>query len=149
MVERTARVLLAVAAAPYVLVGTWALAAPRRFYDSFPGLGRHWVDVDGPYNEHLVRDVGHLNLALAVVLVAGVVLGYRALVATGALAALVSAAPHLLYHALNRDGFDTADQVLSLASLAVGVLVPAVVLWLSLSRPPANEVAEAGSASGR
>ena len=38
-------------------------AAP--FYDDFPGLGRSWVAADGPYNEHLVRDVGALNLALA------------------------------------------------------------------------------------
>ena len=42
---------------------------PRSFYDDFPGAGRTWVAVDGPYNEHLVRDVGGLNLALAFVAV--------------------------------------------------------------------------------
>jgi hypothetical protein len=31
--------LLAMAAFP----GSWALAAPRSFYDSFPGAGMHWV----------------------------------------------------------------------------------------------------------
>ena len=51
-------------------IGAWALFAPRSFYDGFPGAGRSWVSVDGPYNEHLVRDVGALNLAIAVLLVA-------------------------------------------------------------------------------
>ena len=48
-------------------VGAWALAAPRSFYDGFPmpGLLGAWVASDGPYNEHLVRDVGSLYLALA------------------------------------------------------------------------------------
>ena len=45
--------------------------APKSFYEDFPGAGRVWVAVDGPYNEHLVRDVGSLNLALAFVAVAG------------------------------------------------------------------------------
>ena len=44
-------------------VGLQALFTPRSFYDDFP-LGRGWVAMDGPYNQHLVRDVGSLNLAL-------------------------------------------------------------------------------------
>jgi nucleoside-diphosphate-sugar epimerase len=63
-----------------VRVGLWAMALvslfagiqqqfmPRSFYDSFPGFGMHWVAVDGPYNEHLVRDLGGANLALRAVI---------------------------------------------------------------------------------
>ena len=55
--------LLAVSAA---IVGFWAEFAPKSFYDDFPGGGHHWVRVDGPYNQHLVRDVGQWNLGSTV-----------------------------------------------------------------------------------
>src|SRR5256885_3835110 len=64
------RVFLAVLAFVAVEIGLWATFAPRSWYDHFPGGGRHWVAVDGPYNEHLTRDVGALYLALAVVTIA-------------------------------------------------------------------------------
>ena len=66
MRERAVRVLLIVLGAVALELGVWATFAPRSFYDDFPGLGRAWVAADGPYNEHLVRDFGGLNLALAV-----------------------------------------------------------------------------------
>lgn len=46
------------------LVGVWAQFFPQMFYDQFPGFGV-WVAGDGPFNEHLVRDVGGLNLSMA------------------------------------------------------------------------------------
>src|SRR3954471_13364403 len=58
------RVVLALLAFTSAGIGVWAAFAPRAFYDKFPGLGQVWVAVDGPYNEHLVRDFGALNLAL-------------------------------------------------------------------------------------
>ncbi len=63
------RIALVVVAAGTGGVGLWAQAVPRSFYDDFPGMGRMWVAVDGPYNQHLVRDVGGLNLGLAFVAV--------------------------------------------------------------------------------
>ena len=59
------RVALVVIGAGAGVVGVWAQVFPRSFYDDFPSMGRVWVAVDGPYNEHLVRDVGGLQLALA------------------------------------------------------------------------------------
>ena len=54
-----------------LVIGLWALLAPRSFYDSFPGgNGMHWVSADGPYNRHLVSDVGSMYLALAALTVA-------------------------------------------------------------------------------
>lgn len=106
----------------------WALFAPRSFYDGFPGLGRRWVSVDGPYNEHLVRDVGALNLALVVVLVAAAITVSRPLVVTAALASLVWGVPHTLYHLFNRGPLSTFDFALSVGGLAFSSALPLVIL---------------------
>ena len=57
-------------------VGLQALFTPRSFYDDFP-FGRGWVAMDGPYNEHLVRDVGSLNLAIVVLVFAALIVSER------------------------------------------------------------------------
>ena len=49
-----------------LVVGAWALLAPGSFYEDFTALGRGWIYAWPPYDEHLLRDVGALNLALAV-----------------------------------------------------------------------------------
>jgi hypothetical protein len=109
-------------------VGVWAQFAPRSFYDDFPGFGHIWVGVDGPYNEHLVRDVGGLNLALAVVLVAAWLTLSRPLVATAAVATLAYGVPHLAYHLLHTDGLTTGDVVASIGGLALFALIPAALI---------------------
>ena len=59
------RVILCILNAIGAFVGAWALLAPRAFYDTFPSSGfGPGVGVDGPFNEHLIRDVGALYLAL-------------------------------------------------------------------------------------
>lgn len=131
MRDAVVRVLLAVLSVTTAVVGAWAQFAPRSFYDDFPGLGRHWVAVDGPYNEHLVRDVGGLNLALTVVLVAALVTLRPTLVRVAAVAYLVFAIPHLVYHLHHLEGLDTVDQVGNVVSLAGSVLVPVIVLGLT------------------
>ena len=120
--------LLAVAA---TVVGAWALAAPRSFYDDFPGGGRSWVSAVGPYNEHLVRDVGGLNLALALLLVAAAVLLERRLVIIVLAAYLVNAVPHFIFHVSHMDELSTGDQVGQTVSLALAVLLPLALLPLA------------------
>ena len=71
--------LLFLAATP-LLGGLWALILPRSFYDDFPLPGSDWVSTLGPYNEHLIRDYGALNLALAILLVAAALLLERRVV---------------------------------------------------------------------
>ena len=56
--SRLQQLAVAVIAAGSAVIGGWAQLFPRSFYDDFPGLGRAWVAMDGPFNEHLVRDVG-------------------------------------------------------------------------------------------
>jgi hypothetical protein len=132
MTHRTvARIGLGYLAANALLLGLWAAIAPRSFYDDFPGLGRAWVSVDGPYNEHLIRDVGALNLALVVLLIAAIVRLSKELVAIAGVAALAWGVPHLLYHALNAEQLSTGDNVLSLGGLALAAFYPLGLLYLA------------------
>lgn len=123
-------------------LGLWATFSPRSFYDDFPGGGRSWVAADGPYNEHLVRDFGALNLALTAVVVVALVTRAPAAIRAAALAWLVFSVPHLVYHVRHRDLYDMDDKVLNLVSLTGAVVLALVVLVLSLG------VARPGSPQG-
>src|SRR4051794_28720918 len=128
MRDQYTRVLLAIMAIGYVGVGAWAALAPRSFYDNFPGGGHHWVSADGPFNEHLVRDVGTLNLALAVVAGIAAFTVVPLLVRVAASALLVNAVPHLAYHLAHLGPYGTADRLGNVVSLSLAVVVPAAVL---------------------
>ena len=110
-------------------VGLWAVAGPRSFYDSFPGLHRVWVGVDGPFNEHLIRDVGGLYLALALAGVAGL---WRrdgsACVVLGA-AWTAFGVVHLSYHLHHLGGLATIDAIGNVLALG-GTLALALYLLL-------------------
>ena len=125
---RVALLFLVVSA---LLVGVWAAVAPRSFYLDFPGSSHMWVAADGPYNEHLVRDVGELNLALAVVTACALVWLTRAVTVAAALAWLVYSLPHFAYHAFNLQVLSSGDQPAELVSLAVPILLGGVVLALA------------------
>jgi hypothetical protein len=124
---RVALLLLVVSA---LLVGVWAAVAPRSFYLDFPGSSHTWVLADGPYNEHLVRDVGELNLALAAVTACAALWLTRAVVLAAALAWLVYSLPHFAYHAANLHVLSGSDQPAELVSLAIPILLAGVVLAL-------------------
>ncbi len=126
-----ARIGLAYLAVNALLLGMWAVIAPRSFYDDFPGLGRAWISVDGPFNEHLVRDVGALNLALAVLLITAFVRLSKELVTIAAVSALAWGIPHFVYHAFNTDPLSTGDNILSLGGLALAVCYPVGLLYLA------------------
>ena len=130
------RVALGYLAVVSLQVGVWALLAPRSFYHEFPGFGRAWVSVDGPFNEHLIRDVGSLNLALAAVLIAAAVRLTRPLVTTAAVAALAWGVPHAVYHAVETDGYATSDLVASLTGLVVFAALPVALLVIVRPRLP-------------
>jgi hypothetical protein len=127
------RILLALLGVPAVIVGVWAAFAPRSFFDDFPGIGQQWVRPDGPFNEHLVRDVGELNLALAVVTLAAIVWLSPVLVRAVAVAWLVEGVPHLVYHLRHLGPLASDARVSSIAGLFVTPVV-AVVLLVMVAR---------------
>jgi hypothetical protein len=128
MLDRMDRVLLVLLLVMGFGLGVWAGFFPESFYKDFPGGGRHWVAADGPYNEHLVRDVGNASLALGVVALTALLRPVRELVLAAAMAFLVLGLPHLAYHLRHLDVYDTSDQIASITSLAIGVVIPAVLL---------------------
>ena len=127
-------------------VGGWATFVPRSFYDDFPGGGRTWVAVDGPYNEHLVRDFGALNLALTAVVAVALITRAPAAVRAAALGWLVYSVPHFVYHVRHLHIYDTTDQVLNMVALGGAVVVAAVVLATSLTGHPEDATDTADTA---
>jgi hypothetical protein len=131
--SRGKRCAASILAASAALVGGWAEFAPRSFYDSFPGFGHHWVSAAGPYDEHLVRDVGGLYLALFVITTWVV---FRTTPDTLRMVGwgwLVFNLGHLVFHLDHLDGFSTADKVGNGVSLGA-VLLLAIVLVLPTGR---------------
>jgi uncharacterized protein DUF4345 len=109
-------------------VGIWALLAPRSFFDDFPLPGRDWVNLAGAYDEHLVRDVGGLYLALGVMTAWAVLRPRVDLFRVVGVAWEVFSIPHLLFHLGHLDGLGTADQIGESASLGLTVVLAALLI---------------------
>jgi hypothetical protein len=135
MHDRLMRLGLIVLGFPALVIGVWAAFAPRSFYEDFPGLGRMWVAPDGPYNEHLVRDVGELNLALVVVTAIAAFTLVPTLVRAVLAGWIVYSVPHLVYHLRNMSPFSSDDQVSIGASLALVPILAVVLLVIDLRAP--------------
>jgi hypothetical protein len=125
MTPRTRRLVLLVSAALGLTVGLWAAVGPRAFYDSFPGFGRTWIAGDGPFNEHLLRDVGALYLALAAASLAS--LRSRDTRAAGA-AWTVFGVLHLGYHAAHLGGMAAVDVVGNVLALGLSLALGGALL---------------------
>jgi hypothetical protein len=124
---RTKRLIIAMLAVSAAVVGIWAALFPMSFYADFPAPGRRWVSTLGPYNEHLVRDVGGLYLAL---LVLSVYAWRRPTVAALRMAGsawLIFNAEHFLWHMLHLEMFPLIDQILHVVALG-GVLALSMLL---------------------
>ena len=118
--------------------GFYALIAPRSFYEDFP-VGRGWVEALPAYNEHLIRDVGSLFLATAVVLAAAAIWLERRLVIVALVSFLVFSVPHTTYHLLNLQGISTGDAVAEAVLLVLTVIAPIGLLIAILrARPQAS-----------
>jgi hypothetical protein len=131
---------LLVLAASEALVGLWALSAPRSFYSGFPFPGHPWVALLPPYNEHLVRDVGGLNLALTIVLGAAALTLDRTMIRTALLALAVFAIPHTIFHAGHLAGFPATDALTqtvgTVLHLVLTVGLFALTWWLPARSQP-------------
>jgi hypothetical protein len=128
--SRVVRLGLAALAAFNAWWGAWAVAAPRHFFDTFPGWGRHWTGAYPPFNRHLVSDLGATFLTLAMLLGAAAWLDDRRVTRVVLAGVLVFNALHLGFHATRHGTLTGADLALSLAALALGVLGPVALLVL-------------------
>ena len=131
------RVVLGVLGLVSLQLGVWATFAPRSFYDDFPGGSRHWIDINGPYNEHFIRDFGGLNLALALLAFVAVVKLTPTLVRTAAGAFALFGVPHFVYHMRHLHVFATgSDKAVNVVLLGLSAVAPLVVLAWSLMKEP-------------
>ena len=127
-VRRAHVAALALLAVSAMTVGLWAQFAPESFYIDFPGVRRFWVSLDGPYNEHLIRDVGGLHLSLAALTAAAAVRGSASsgrLVSAGW---LVYSLPHLGYHVAHLAPFEPLDAAAQVSALSLQVVIPVWIL---------------------
>ncbi len=123
--------------------GAWQQFAPRSFYDDFPGWGRHWVSPDGPYNEHLLRDVGQGNLAFGVVALVALVSGSVWLARATGLAAVIANVPHQIYHQHHLETLPTmSDQILQSATLGAVTVAATALALLAFRLPPQSTTPE-------
>jgi hypothetical protein len=114
-------------AATSAFTGLPAALAPRAFYDDFP-LGRAWVNMLPPYNEHLVSDVGGFYLAFALLFAWAAVSLQRALVVPLCTAWIFAALLHFGYHVTHLDGWDLGDAVAQTVALALVLILPVAAL---------------------
>lgn len=145
----TVKALLAWFAFFGLAAGAWQQFAPASFYADFPGFGRHWVSPDGPYNEHLLRDVGQGNLAIGTVALVALLTGGVWLARATGLATVVATVPHQIYHQANLSVLpDTSDQVLQTLTLSA-VTLAAILLAVIAFRLPVTPHPGAAATSAR
>jgi AhpD family alkylhydroperoxidase len=139
------RFLLFALGIPQALIGLWALLAPSSFYDDFPTGTSGWVDVLGPFDEHLVTDVGALFVGLGFLLAFAAVSLRRGTVIAAAVSWLIFAVPHFAWHLFNLEPYGTADAIGNSVTLAWTVVGGALVIYLLRTPARSTTTATAGS----
>jgi hypothetical protein len=130
------RILLGLLLLVALILGIWTYAMPRNWYDTFPGFGMRWVVPTGPYNEHFVKDIGSMYLALAVLTAAALWFATSdATVRMTAAAWTTFNLLHLIYHVVMLHMYEGRDRFLVVASLVILVLVSGSLLIRSRRGP--------------
>lgn len=123
--RRNARLLLGALAAYSAGIGAYAALMPHDFY-------RHVVGVDllGPYNQHLVDDVGGLYLGFAVMFAWAALRAGRELATAACVAFTLAQTIHLAYHLAHLQPFTVEQAVEQTIGLIPLLLLPLAVLGL-------------------
>jgi hypothetical protein len=130
-VKRWVRVGIAVTlAVPQLIIGVWAVIAPKNWFESFPGFDPRVVAAEPPFNEHLATDVGAGFVATGVALLAAAVWANRAAIAMALLAFVAFTVPHVVYHATHpADALTAIENAINTVTLANGLVLAAVFAW--------------------
>lgn len=116
-------------------VGLWAYAAPRNWYDTFPGMGLSWLPQLGPYNEHFVKDVGAMFLGLGLLSVLTLIhIANTTLVKVTAGTWTLFSLLHFIYHMQMLGMYSPRDQVLNVIVLTV-ILLASALLFIPVRQP--------------
>lgn len=133
---RIARIGLLLIGVPQLAIGAWALISPSGWFESFPGAGREWLPLYGPFDEHLATDVGATFVALGLALILAAVWLDRRAVQIALVAYLAYQLPHFIYHLGADDALTGGDQVLNGVSLGASVAGALLLLGLTLRPAP-------------
>jgi hypothetical protein len=114
---------------------------PESFYGDFPAIRPAWVAVDGPFNEHLIRDVGAMFLALAVIALVAAITGSSGQARLAGLAWLVFSVIHFAYHVTHLQVYAMLDQWLNVVSQVASILVALAVVLIPAQRRAADRPA--------
>ncbi len=110
-------------------LGLWAYFAPLHWYTTFPGMGMTWLPVLGPYNEHLVKDVGGMFSGLGVLSALAVYyLRNRAVVVITGVSWSTFNLLHLIYHLGMLHMYGPRDAVLNAVGLSLLLVVSLALL---------------------
>lgn len=127
------RALVALLAVQTAMVGVWGSIWPMSFYEDgpLPFLDTGWTAMLPPYNEHLMRDYGLMNLGFAVVLFYTLATMTLSIVRLSMVAYLVFAVPHTVFHLMHLEHLSTGSATGLAITLGLTVLLPLLVLVLS------------------
>ncbi|MEU6611013.1 hypothetical protein ABZ922_39305 [Streptomyces shenzhenensis] len=125
------------------LLHVWAYFAPQTWYETFPGIGRGWLLRLGPYNEHLVKDMAAMYMAILVVTAAAWRLADsdRYVMTVGA-AWFVFSVFHLLYHLQHLSMYSSGERVAIVGLLSSLMLISAALLAPSPARNASQSAAK-------
>ncbi|GGJ24303.1 hypothetical protein [Streptomyces brasiliensis] len=108
------------------VVSVWQYVFPRSFYDDFPT-----VNLDPPYNEHLLSDVGGLGLALTGMLYFAAWVLDSKVVLSALIGYLIYAATHFTFHVRHFDHFSLLEAFGVGTGLGVEVVLALVLLHVA------------------
>jgi len=128
--QRPVTRIILIALALFGLVpGAWAAAAPESFYWDFPKIRSAWVSSDGPFNEHLIRDIGAFFLALGVLALLAAISGRLLAARLAGTAWLVFGTVHAAYHFMHLHVYpEPIDQWLNVISMLGSIAMAVAVL---------------------
>lgn len=147
--ELVVRLGLLVLAGEAVVIGVHALFFPKYFYNQFL-LGRGWVQMLPPYNEHITRDLGALYLGFFVILGYAILKLSKDLVNGAILGFVAATVPHMIFHIIHaEDAPLLIDKILQVGLLAMTVAFGAGLMFvarplfddLAVSRPTLDRAA--------
>jgi len=123
-----ARVGLAYLFATNAINGLWSLLFPRSFYDSYPGFGLELVEKLPAYNEHLINDYATFSLGFAALFGIALLRPDPFVARAAAIAFLVYAVPHFMFHMAHLAPYDTAEKIAAVLLVGSFVAVPLLTL---------------------
>lgn len=123
------RISLAFMGVTSAYAGVFAYFATESFHADFPGLGLRWLPQLGPYNEHLIKDVGAFYLAITVLsFVALANVRKPGVVPMAGATLLVFNVLHFVYHLTMLHMYEPRDQWLNAVLLGLLVVLSIILV---------------------